>query len=537
MELAYFSKTQVIHLLFSGGLLLASVFVFRRSLKLSLTLLVLGTFGLGLFMALCDPFLNLWDEQFHALVAKNLSADFLKPTLYAEPLLEYDYRDWTANHVWLHKQPLFLWQMALSIKVFGAKLWALRLPSILMHTLLPLMVYRVGRLCLNTEVGFLAALFFATANFPLELIVGKYSTDHNDLAFLFYVFASFWAWFEYQKSRRSYWLVLIGFFAGGAVLVKWLMGTLVYVIWLLIESLQARQKGFAVSSFLPLLYSGLVCLLVFLPWQIYIHVEFPLEASHEMNLNSRHFFEAVENHSESFWFHFTSGFRTIYGSGALIPFIFWGALIWFLVKCFNKTFSIFMLLSVLFVYGFYTLATTKMVSFPLIVAPFFYLGLACLIKSIFDFVQSKFRQTVMHSVFYGLVAFSLTFILLDLPKIQHKHTNWKPNDNESRISKIAEREWIDALNERIQGKKYVLFNANRTPYQYVPIMFYTDVVAYPQVPSKKEMIQLKNSGYSIAIVDDGHLPDYIIEDREVKLIREGSNQIEALFNSKVNTKK
>ena len=43
--------------------------------------------------------LNPWDERFHALVAKNLIADPLKPTLYRSPAVAFDYRDWASNHV------------------------------------------------------------------------------------------------------------------------------------------------------------------------------------------------------------------------------------------------------------------------------------------------------------------------------------------------------------------------------------------------------------------------------------------------------
>jgi 4-amino-4-deoxy-L-arabinose transferase len=56
------------------------------------------------------------------------------------------------------------------------------------------------------------------AYYPLELVAGRYSTDHNDLSFLFYVTASIWAWFEYQHTQNKYYLVLIGLFSGCAVL-------------------------------------------------------------------------------------------------------------------------------------------------------------------------------------------------------------------------------------------------------------------------------------------------------------------------------
>ena len=43
----------------------------RRS---SFVLLCAGALGLRLFVARLDPYLNLWDEQFHALVARPMSA-------------------------------------------------------------------------------------------------------------------------------------------------------------------------------------------------------------------------------------------------------------------------------------------------------------------------------------------------------------------------------------------------------------------------------------------------------------------------------
>jgi 4-amino-4-deoxy-L-arabinose transferase-like glycosyltransferase len=84
-------------------------------------------------MANLDHFLILWDEQYHALVAKNMLKNPFKPTLYPVELLDYDYRNWSANYIWLHKQPLFLWQIALSLKIFGTTELAVRLPSILLH--------------------------------------------------------------------------------------------------------------------------------------------------------------------------------------------------------------------------------------------------------------------------------------------------------------------------------------------------------------------------------------------------------------------
>lgn len=70
-------------------------------------LLMLCGFALRLYSS-CDFYLHEWDERYHALVAKNLAGHLLLPTLYDNPVLPADYRDWTHSTVWLHKQPLSL---------------------------------------------------------------------------------------------------------------------------------------------------------------------------------------------------------------------------------------------------------------------------------------------------------------------------------------------------------------------------------------------------------------------------------------------
>src|SRR5436309_1269279 len=88
-----------------------------------------------------DLFLHPWDERYHALVAKHLAAHPLLPTLYDRALLPYDYRNWRANGVWLHKPPLALWLMAASLRLCGVNDWTLRLPSVLLSTLAILLTY------------------------------------------------------------------------------------------------------------------------------------------------------------------------------------------------------------------------------------------------------------------------------------------------------------------------------------------------------------------------------------------------------------
>ncbi len=518
MSFSHFSPEQITPLVFSLLLLLVSIVLQQKKQNVSLIFLFAGTLVLGYFMANLDHFLILWDEQYHALVAKNLSTNPLKPTLYAEPLLKYDHRHWTGNHIWLHKQPLFLWQIALSIKIFGATELAVRIPSIVMHAIIPLFIYRVGKIALNRNVGYYGALFFAVAYFPLELVAGRYSTDHNDIAFLFYVTASFWAWFEYQQSHQKYWLILLGLFSGGAVLVKWLMGLLVYVIWIITKTFTDKENLFRVKSYIPMVYSGMISLLVFIPWQIYTSLKYPLESSYERQLNGKHFFNAVEDHTGTFWFHFSDGLRKLYGSGDLIPFLLLLGAIILIVKIPNKTYKFFIGVSIVFVYLFFSIAATKMIAFALIVSPFIYLGLGYLIDLSTTYISDRLKLKHIGTTLNILIVAVIAFQFLNLNKIQNYHTNWKPHDNHNRIGEEKEMKFINSIDSTIGDTDYVIFNASITVNGEIPIMFYTDYIAYNFVPSKEQIKKIRDLNKKVAILDLGNLPQYIHNDKGIKIL-------------------
>src|SRR3989304_1111089 len=104
------------------------IFFLKNKIRTALFLLFSVSLLLRLMMTTIDPYIHLWDEQFHALVAKNMMQNPFTPMMYANPVLDYDYTQWWSNHVWLHKQPLFLWCIAISYKIFGLNEFALRLP-------------------------------------------------------------------------------------------------------------------------------------------------------------------------------------------------------------------------------------------------------------------------------------------------------------------------------------------------------------------------------------------------------------------------
>ena len=103
----YFNDNQLVFL-FSGLLsfLLSLFFYLKDKEKFSVLFLLLTALSVYCFAALLDPFLNIYDERFHALVAKNLMHHPLKPTLYDDPVVNMPYDRWDRYHIWLHKQLL-----------------------------------------------------------------------------------------------------------------------------------------------------------------------------------------------------------------------------------------------------------------------------------------------------------------------------------------------------------------------------------------------------------------------------------------------
>ena len=456
----------------------------------------------------------MWDEQFHALVAKNLANNFFTPKLYNNPSLPLNYKYWTANEVWLHKQPLFLWQIARSIKTFGPTVFAVRLPSIMMHALTSVFIYKIGSISFNNKTGFYGALIFAVASYPLELIVGKYSTDHNDIAFLFYTTASFWAWFEYQKENKWYWLVSIGLFSGCAVLVKWLLGLLIYVIWTFVKLTTDRTKLVEIKSYFPILIAFFISFIIFTPWQIYSFNLFPKEANYEFTYNSKHLFEAIEAHSGDLTFHINSGFKKLYGDSFIIQLVVVLSTILSIIKLKKLKHKVFFSSLIILVYLFFSLVATKMVSYTLVVFPFICLSIGFLIHFISSQIKNmKYKSTLTIALLVGTC-----YTAFDFTTLHHNHIKNRKYDKENLIGEFLELEMIKTLDNYLLQEDYILFNNSITPYGHIATMFATNYESYSFIPSTKQIQHLKKYNFKIACLNNGTLPNYILSDKSIRLV-------------------
>lgn len=364
------------------------IFVFYKKERLALTMLMISGLLIRLFLIAADPYLHDWDERFHALVAKNMMDYPFKPMLRVEPLVAYDYEAWCCNHVWVHKQPIFLWQMAISMHLFGVTEFAVRIPSALMGTVAIYFIYEIARFWSNDKLtAYTAAILACFSYFQLELSTGRFSLDHNDVAFTFFVTAGIWAFVRYIESHRNVkWVIAIGVLVGSAMLTKWLTGLLVLGGWG-IYVLATPNLRRTMRPYLHVTIALLVACVMFIPWQIYTFSEFPLESAAAIKHNWLHVVQVLGDHHGGIFYHLQN-MNLLYGS-FFLPFIVIGAVVFALRIPGRRAITIAFLVTIVVVYSFFSFAvSTKMPAYPFIVRSILIcliaVGLIHVFNSIYD---------------------------------------------------------------------------------------------------------------------------------------------------------
>ncbi|MDG1331720.1 MAG: glycosyltransferase family 39 protein [Crocinitomicaceae bacterium] len=450
------------------------------------------TFAIGLIVLIglllkvymsSDLFLHPWDERYHALVAKNMLNHPLVPTLFDKPILEYDYKMWTYNHIWLHKQPVPLWGIMSSLAVFGVNSFAVRLPSILLTSLGTIISYRFGKQLFSRRVGLFAAVFYATNGLILEISSGRVATDHIDIFFLFFIQLAIYLGWEFAQRKSLFLNILCGIAIGLAVLSKWLPALIVLPIW---GAFLLYSKRF---SFKEILAHGLVLCAaiaaVVLPWQLYIHSEFPLEAAWESTFNSKHVFETLDVSVQPWYYHFTM-LRINYGELIYLP------LIWFAYKTIRKRtnwkyWALFIWIAVPYI--FFSIVMTKMQGYTVFAAPAVFLVLALFIDFLIRFRKRFNYRWVPILGVVALIALPIRFTIERAKPFQTVNSPDWQND----ITELS-----DQIN---QQEKVVVFNVNRP----IELMFHSNCTAYNTIPSSEKMQALIVEGYTVYVNQESDL--------------------------------
>ena len=454
----------------------------KNDYKIALWLLLIGGFVLRLYAA-SDLFLHEWDERYHALVAKNLMSHPMVPTLYDQPVMEYDYKIWMGNHIWVHKQPLPLWTMASSMSIFGINEIALRLPSILLTTIGIGLTFSIGAYFFNRKTGYIAAFLYTINGLILELVSGRVATDHIDIFFLFFVELAVFLSICYVRRQKTLYNVLVGISIGAAILCKWLPALIVLPIWglLLLDSKQFSIKQIVIQSLIVLVS----CVAVFLPWQLYIHSTFPVEAAWEADSHFRHITEVLGKQTGPFYYFFNQ-IRINYGELIYLPFLWF---LWRMIKNRKDYKRLALVVWFLVPTLFFSFVTTKMQAYILFTAPALFLMIGE-----FYVMLDEHKQHQKYRWVYNLIL----VLLIALP-VRYMIERVKPFDKRERHP-----EWVVQLKQldKESIEKGVLFNYNRP----IEAMFYTDLTVYSILPPKYRIERLVNEGYTILIHDDGKIP-------------------------------
>jgi len=455
---------------------------YHRNNHYGLALLCLLIAGATLrFYTAGDFFLHVWDERYHALVAKNMIHHPFIPTLYDQPLLPYHYQDWTSNHIWLHKQPLPLWIMGFFLWLFGNNELILRLPSILFTTLGIWLTYSIAGNLFNKRIGYLSAFFYSVNGLIIEMASGRIATDHIDASFLFFVELAVFFSVLFANKRKSIFNILAGISLGCAILSKWLPALVVLPLWLLVvlDSKNFSMRSIGVQFFTLLI----ICLAVFLPWQIYIYHAFPLEAHWEAGSNFRHMSQVLDGQTGPFYYYFDK-IRVNYGELVYLPVIWY---IWKIIQGPRDLKRLMIFTWFIIPCLFFSFAKTKMQGYILFTAPTLFI-----MTSDFFFMLKEKRIRRKWIIDVVLV------LLIVLP-VRYSIERIKPFEQRKRNP-----EWVADL-KKLDARKYtngVLFNYPKP----IEAMFYTDLVAYPYLPGKADINRLIGDGRTVVIHDDGKIP-------------------------------
>ncbi len=473
--------TQLLATIFAAAYALVILWSYRfRERNLAVWSLIILSFLVKIYLSSVTDVLNIWDEQFHALVAKNMIDRPFTPTLYREELIDHDYWDWARNHVWLHKPPLFLWLIALSIKIFGTNALAVRLPSILFSTLSVLLISKLARKKFSKEASWWATVIFTLNPFLPLLVTGVLPTDHNDVIFGFFITLSYFLYVRYKDQKRFVDIVLLGLAVSACILNKWLLGLWIYLPFG-IYLIKARFKKTLVADFA---YSVGIALLIPVFWYLYIHTSFPVESSFEFRYNARHFWEALEGHRESVWYYLImlKSQYGIFGMLLVIP---------GLITMYRRSFDTF--IGICFVFVFFTIAATKMPAFTFWVS-------AILILYSGAFIAELFKKLKDRNLNISVVAGVIAILVFQMQLSELYNSQTLGNQYRRKIS--SRTEMFKSWAEEKETQNYVVEELPEG--SAVIFMFYTDAIGYERRLTPDELKFIENKGKKVLHWKDIH---------------------------------
>lgn len=464
-------------LLFSAILFFAlgAFLWFKNRYRFSSVSIFFGGFVITLHAIFLDDFLHPFDERYHALVALNAITDPFHLKLVPEVLTSWNTNTYLSTHTWLHKQPLFTWQMAFGIELFGTSVFGMRSSSALMFLVLGFAVYRACKLYFPKS-GVWCMLIVYSSPFLLLLTSGRKGMDHNDIAFAAYTSLAFWAFISYTKRPVLKYAIALGVACGAAMLTKWLAGSLTlfsFGLYLLLT------KNFSLKHWKHLISAALIALVLFAPWQIYSYLQFPELFIHEWKYNSLHFSKALEGHHHNWNYHLV-----VWGEEflALLLLSLGSAFTYHkLPKPYHTTW-LTVAISFVAVLLFYTIAATKLKAFTIILMPYA------------AFLAAQFMEWALFKPKRKWVI--IPILALIFIKFFVSYANDVPNEK-SVNQELRYKAFCEHLREKLPPKT-VIFNT--PPYKFTEMTFYTHLTSYDKLPSKTDIDNIHKLGREVCIL-------------------------------------
>ncbi len=467
--------------------------------KISSFLLFVTAFSIAIALCAINPLFFSWDEQFHALVAKNGMDDFFRPTLFKNQPLNLDYF-WVNSTVWMHKQPFFTWLAIPFMKLFGVSALSYRLVFCLLFGFFPIITFKIIQKLYTNKIAFWSAITAIHSGFILLLVNGAAATDQNDFTFLFLVSLSFLFFLNWLSTPSFKWSIAIGIVVGLAILTKWLVGFLVFSPWLIILLWAFIKRKNVSTHLLHFSVAIITTILIALPWQLYAYTHFESIYLFELDYNTKHLFEVVENQSGLFFYHFTNAVDKAY----YYAFLFWPLCIVGAYQFWKKTedvrVKIAVFVPIIAIFFFFTLAQTKMPAFTLPVY-IFIMGFAV---NGFFYLKEKITQRQLAKAF---LLVGCIFMVMHLKPYRLLKLNGVYSLDKTTMPLSEFQNLHDFMVSQPIEKNRVVFNVNFIDAANINWMIFTNDIAYQHIPSQEQIDELIAKGYQpyILMMDSTHV--------------------------------
>ncbi|MFQ5673413.1 MAG: ArnT family glycosyltransferase [Nitrospinales bacterium] len=438
-------------------------------------------------------YLNTWDEAFHAVVAKNLLNHPLEPILYEDAALPAPPEDWRKIHVWLHKPPLTLWCIALSLKVFGVNEVAVRIPSVIFSLLSVWLTFLMGCRLFSGAAAGAACYLYAINGMLFDLSTGRQFSDHVDTLFILLIQLAVWFALRLLPSRdgsgnerpRAPILssaLLVGGAVGLAFLTKLFAAFLPLVLLAYILSGLRTPPG-DIVKYLSAALS--VSALFIVPWSLYAYLQWPSSFVAGIFGKLGYITHPAEDWSGGVFYHWIRIPR-FYGELSVLslPFVFYHA--WRSHDLPLRILSIWALVP----YLVFSLTVTKAPAYPFIAAPAVCLINGYFIRYVYE-IKQKSSSGLKRKLLAGLL---IVFIVL----------NVRVSLERQKLHKTPARhiEYFDTLKEFCRtinrnNEKVAIF---RVPSPTA--MFYCNAPVYFDLPDRKTTESLESREYKVLIYAD-----------------------------------